>query len=83
MPAMFPWERAMPAIFTVRPGIGLEIAGMARSHETIQQMAQAGNLAKLGFSAVDHVKSDRLLANRDVLVAGPGRSTVALSRRAD
>jgi len=25
----------MPAIFAVRPGIGLEIAGMARSHRNI------------------------------------------------
>jgi len=36
--AMFPWERAMPAIFIVRPGIGLEIAGMARSHETLTRL---------------------------------------------
>jgi len=32
---MVSWERAMPAIFAVRPGIGLEIAGMARSHGNI------------------------------------------------
>jgi len=28
---------------------------------------RAGNLAKLGFSAVDHVKSDRLLAIKDLI----------------